>query len=66
MIEFSIDKLRGIMAEKKISQVDIADRLNISLQAVNNKFTGKTEFTLKEIKEISKMLCVEFIIKGWD
>ena len=66
MIEFSLEKLRGIMAEKKISQVDIADRLNISLQAVNNKFTGKTEFTLKEIKEISKMLCVEFIIKGWD
>ena len=66
MIEFSLEKLRGIMAEKGIKQIDLADRLNISLQAVNNKFTGKTEFTLKEIKEISKMLCVEFIIKGWD
>ena len=66
MIEFSIDKLRGIMAEKKISQVDIADRLNISLQAVSNKFTGKTEFTFKELKELSKMLCVEFVIKGWE
>lgn len=66
MIEFSLEKLRGIMAEKGIKQIDLADRLNISMSAINNKMLGKTEFTLKEIKEISKMLCVEFIIKGWD
>ena len=66
MIEFSIDKLRGLMAEKGIKQIDLADRLNISMSAINNKMLGKTEFTLREIKEISKMLCVEFVIKGWE
>ena len=66
MFEFTLEKLRGIMAEKGIKQIDLADRLNISMSAINNKMLGKTEFTLREIKEISKMLCVEFIIKGWD
>ena len=66
MFEFTLEKLRGLMAEKGIKQIDLADRLNISMSAINNKMLGKTEFTLREIKEISKMLCVEFIIKGWD
>jgi len=66
MIEFSLEKLRGLMAERGLKQLDLADRLDISLQAFNSKLTGKTEFTIKELKELSKMLCVEFVIKGWE
>ena len=64
MFEFTLDKLRGLMAEKGIKQIDLADQLNISLSAMNNKMIGKTEFTLREIKEIARFLCVEFIISG--
>ena len=64
MFEFTLDKLRGLMAEKGIKQIDLADQLDISLSAMNNKMLGRTEFTLREIKEIARFLCVEFIISG--
>lgn len=64
MIEFSIEKIRGLMAEKGFRQIDLADKLCISLSAMNNKFLGKTDFTLREIKEIARLLNVEFLITG--
>ena len=64
MFEFTLEKLRGLMAEKRIKQIDLADELNISISAMNNKMLGKTEFTLREIKEIARIFNVEFIIGG--
>lgn len=62
MYEFTLEKLRGLMAEKGIKQIDLADKLDISMSAMNSKMLGKTEFTLREIKEIARVFNVEFII----
>lgn len=62
MYEFTLEKLRGLMAEKGIKQIDLADELDISMSAMNSKMLGKTEFTLREIKEIARVFNVEFII----
>ena len=64
MFEFTIEKLKGLMAERGLRQIDLADTLCISMSAINNKMLGKTEFTLREIKELSKLFNVEFIING--
>lgn len=64
MFEFTLEKLRGLMAEKRIKQIDLADELNISISAMNNKMLGKTDFTLREIKELARLFNVEFIIGG--
>lgn len=62
MFEFSLEKIRGLMAEKGMKQIDLADALDISIYAINCKLTGKTEFTLREIKELARIFNVEFII----
>jgi len=62
MFEFSVEKVSGLMREKGLRQIDVADALCISLASFNNKMNGKTEFTLKEIKELARVLNVEFII----
>lgn len=62
MFEFSIEKLKGLMAEKNLKQIDVADALGLSLTTVSAKFTGKVDFTLREIKELARVLNVDFII----
>lgn len=62
MYEFTLEKLRGLMAEKGMKQIDLADKLTISMSAMNSKMLGKTEFTLREIREIARIFNVEFII----
>ena len=62
MYEFTLEKLRGLMAEKGMTQIDLADKLTISMSAMNSKMLGKTEFTLREIREIARIFNVEFII----
>ena len=62
MYEFTWEKVRGLMAEKGLKQIDIADALNISYQSANAKINGKVDFTLKEIKELARLLNVEFLI----
>lgn len=62
MFEFSLEKVRGLMAEKGLKQIDIADKLGISLTSLNSRLTGKNEFTLREIKELARIFNVEFII----
>lgn len=66
MFEFSIEKVRGLMAEKGLKQIDVADALCISLATFNYKLTGKVDFTLREIKELARFLNVEFLITGRD
>ena len=43
------DKLRGLMAELKLTQDDLSKELGISRASFNYKMTCKLEFTEKEI-----------------
>ena len=44
----NLDKLRGQMAEKRLSQSTLAQKMGISLQALNAKLTGKRSITVPE------------------
>jgi transcriptional regulator with XRE-family HTH domain len=48
-MELNTNKIRGLMAEKGITQADVAKKLNISQNSVGNKLQGKTKFTANEI-----------------
>lgn len=43
-----MDKLRGYRVMLGLTQKDMSDKLNISLQSYNNKETGKSAFNDKE------------------
>lgn len=49
----NLDKLAGKMREKKVSQSSMAEFLGISATSVNNKMTGKVDFTVEEAKKVS-------------
>ena len=49
----NLDKLRGALAEKRITQEMLAKRLNISLLSVNRKLNGKSPITVEEAKVIT-------------
>lgn len=49
-------KLKGIMAEKQITQKMLADKLDISISTLNFKINGKSNFTLNEAIKISEIL----------
>lgn len=54
-------KLRGRLAERGLTQNEIATMLGVSLTSVNNKLTGKTEFSPKEMKILKLALNLETI-----
>ena len=54
-------KLRGRLAERGLTQKEIATMLGVSLTSVNNKLTGKTEFSPKEMKILKMTLDLETI-----
>lgn len=64
MFEFTLEKVRGLMAERGLKQIDVADALNVSLATINAKLTSKIDFTVKEVKELARLFNVEFIIGG--
>lgn len=64
MFEFTLEKVRGLMAERGLKQIDVADAVNVSLATINAKLTGKIDFTIKEVKELARLFNVEFIIGG--
>ena len=49
----NLDKLRGVLAEQRITQEMLAKRLNISLLSVNRKLNGKSPITVEEAKIIT-------------
>ena len=49
----NLDKLRGALAEKRITQEMLARKLNISLLSVNRKLNGKSPITVEEAKVIA-------------
>ena len=64
MVEFSKEKVKGLMAENGLKQIDIAVDLNISLLALQNKLNGKTDFKLDEIRQLARTFNVDFIISN--
>ena len=51
-IMFDYSKLRGLLAEKKITQREISSVLGISENAVSRKMNGLSEFLPSEIQKI--------------
>ncbi len=62
MQEFTLEKVKGLMAEKGLKQIDVAEGLGVSLATANSKLNGKIDFTLKELKELARLLNTDFII----
>ena len=57
----NFDKLKGLMREKKITQENLALKLNISLQSLNSKLNGKSSFTLDEVRILISYLEIKDI-----
>lgn len=49
----NLDKLRGALAEQRITQEMLAKKLDISLLSVNRKLNGKSPITVEEAKIIA-------------
>ena len=62
MVEFRKEKVKGLMAENGLKQIDVALELNISLVALQQKLSGKTEFKAEEIKQLARTFNVDFVI----
>ena len=54
-----LSKLKGRIVEKGMSQVELAKKLNLSVQALNAKLNGRANFNLTEIRIIIDALCIE-------
>lgn len=50
------DKLRGALAEKRVTQGDVALKLGCSKQAVSNKIAGKSSLTVRDVTAICELL----------
>lgn len=55
----SFDKLKGKMTEGHLSQKNMAQKLGITVQALNAKLNGRSQFTLGEVVEITEMLSLK-------
>lgn len=54
MIDY--DKLRGALAEKRVTQAEIATVLGCSRQAISNKMTGKNSLSIRDVTAIVKLI----------
>lgn len=52
----SFDKLKGKMTEMHVSQEKLAKVLGITVQSLNAKLNGRSQFTLEEVIKISEHL----------
>ena len=52
----SFDKLKGKMAEAHVSQAKLSGYLGITVQSLNAKLNGRTQFTLEEAVKITEFL----------
>lgn len=65
----NLAKLRGALAEKGMTQRELAEKLNLSTKAVNEKLNGKVKITVDEAAAMSKILKLEnptliFLVKS--
>ena len=55
----SFDKLKGKMTEARVSQNKMAEYLGITVQALNAKLNGRSQFTLEEVVKITNYLSLK-------
>ena len=55
----SFDKLKGKMTENRISQDKMAKGLGITVQSLNAKLNGRSQFTLEEVVKITEILSLK-------
>lgn len=55
----SFDKLKGKMTEGHLSQRIMAQKLGITVQALNAKLNGRSQFTLGEVVKITEILSLK-------
>lgn len=55
----SFDKLKGKMTENRISQDKMAKVLGITVQSLNAKLNGRSQFTLEEVVKITEVLSLK-------
>lgn len=51
-MELDLQKIKGRITEKKIKQKEIANDLGITVQALGNKLSGRTDFKHSELTKI--------------
>ncbi len=54
-----MNKLKQRMREKNMTQKSLAFSLGLTIQTVNSKLNGRSDFSLKEVKRIMKLLEIE-------
>lgn len=55
-MKFNLNKLKGLMKEKNLTQEDIAKFLNISKSTFNLKLNSNAYFSQTEIYQLGKLL----------
>jgi DNA-binding XRE family transcriptional regulator len=56
--DFNLNKIKGLMAENKVTQKDLANMLNLSTTQTSKKMNGQVEFKVNELLAIADYLCV--------
>lgn len=51
-------KVRGIAAEKRVTQAELADALNVSRMAITRRFNGSVDYTATELVTLGRFLHV--------
>lgn len=52
-------KIKARLVEKGLKQSDLAKYLGISVQSLNRKLNGVSDFRLSELEEIAKILDID-------
>jgi DNA-binding XRE family transcriptional regulator len=50
--------LKGKLKERALTQGEAAERLGVSLSCFNAKLNGRTEFSLRELQGLKRMLAL--------
>ena len=62
MVELTATNIKLLMVQNGIKPIDIADRLNISVESAYPKIR-EAKFDLEQVKELGRLFNVDFIIK---
>ncbi len=55
----NVNKLRGIIAEKRLTQTQISKGMDISLQTLNAKLNNRSPWTLEDCRKLIRILDLE-------